>query len=139
MRLLGLDVGTKTIGLSVCDEDGKVATPVRTLPRHGGRRDLEALEKVREELGAEGYVLGLPLDLEGEEGDAARRVRALGDLLHKQADRPVHYFDERFSTAAAERLLIEADVRRARRKEVVNHVAATLILQGFLDREASTR
>jgi putative holliday junction resolvase len=136
MRLLGLDVGSKTIGLAVCDEDGVVATPVRTLSRQGGKRDLEAVAAVMQELGAAALVLGLPLDLSGEEGEAARRVRDLGAALAAHLGCPVHYWDERFSTAAAERALLEGNVRRKQRKLVVNHVAATLILQSFLDSAA---
>jgi putative Holliday junction resolvase len=78
-------------------------------------------------------VLGLPLDLSGKEGDAARRVRDLGAKLTAYLQRPVHYWDERFSTAAAERSLIEGNMRRKQRKQVINHVAAALILQSYLD------
>lgn len=136
MRLLGLDVGAKTIGVAVCDDDGIVATPLRTLPRHGGERDLQAVGAVVQETGAKALVVGLPLDLSGDEGDAARRVRALGEALAAHLACPVHYWDERFSTAAAERALLEGNVRRKRRKEVINHVAAALILQSFIESSA---
>jgi putative Holliday junction resolvase len=134
MRYLALDVGTKTIGLAASDEGGVVAMPLRTLERHGGRRDVEAVATALRETGAQGLVLGLPLDLDGQEGDSARRVRALGAGLMTQLGCPVHYWDERFSTAQAERALLEGNVSRRRRKQVVNHIAATLILQSFLDR-----
>jgi putative Holliday junction resolvase len=135
MRLLGLDVGSKTIGLAVCDEAQTVATPLRTLTRRGGTADLEAVGSVMTETGAEALVLGLPLDLSGDEGEAARRARSLGQALAGHLGCPVHYWDERFSTAEAERVLLQADVSRKKRRQVVNHLAATLILQGFLDRE----
>jgi putative holliday junction resolvase len=109
---------------------------VRTLSRQGGQRDLAAVAAVAQELGAGGLVLGLPLDLSGEEGEAARRVRDLGAALAAHLGCVVHYWDERFSTAAAERALLEGNVRRKQRKQLVNHVAATLILQSFLDSAA---
>ncbi len=133
MRLLGLDIGTRTIGVAVSDEGGVVATPLRTLERHGGRRDLEAVAAVVTETGAGGLLLGLPLALSGREGEAARRVRTLGAQLAQHLGCPVHYWDERFSTAAAERALLEGNLRRRARRQVVNHVAAALILQGYLD------
>ena len=133
MRLLGLDVGQKTIGIAVCDEDERVATPLKTLARRGGQADLEGVARLAEEQEIGGLVLGLPLDLNGREGDAARRVRALGAALSAQLSLSVHYWDERFSTAAAERALLEGDVRRRQRRQVVNHVAAALILQSFID------
>lgn len=136
MRLLGLDVGTKTIGVAVSDDGGVVATPLRTLARSGGKRDLEAVAALMGEMGAEALVIGLPLELSGREGDAALRSRTLGGKLAKALGCEVHYWDERFSTSEAERMLISADVKRRKRKQVINHVAASLILQGFLDRGA---
>ena len=137
MRLLGLDAGEKTIGVAVCDEEQMVATPLRTLPRHGGRKDVEAVAAVLAETGARALVMGLPLELSGREGDAARKARALGTLLARGLDDiEVHYWDERFSTVSAERVLIQADMSRKKRKKVVNHLAACIILQGYLDRGA---
>lgn len=133
MRLLGLDVGQKTIGVAVCDEEGRVATPLRTLGRRGGRADIEAVASVMTEMEATGLVLGLPRDLQGAEGPAALRARALGDALRTRLGCEVSYWDERFSTSEAERVLLMADVSRRRRKEVINHLAACIILQGFLD------
>ena len=139
MRLLGLDAGEKTIGVAVCDEEQLVATPLRTLPRHGGRKDVEAVAAVLAETGAGALVMGLPLELSGREGDAARRARALGTKLAAGLDDvAVHYWDERFSTVEAERVLIEADMSRKKRKKVVNHLAACIILQGYLDRSAGS-
>jgi len=135
MRLLGLDVGEKTIGGAVCDEEQAVATPMRTLERRGGKGDVAAVAAVLQETGAAGVVLGLPLELSGREGDAARRARILGDALGAGLEGvAIHYWDERFSTSEAERVLIEADMSRKKRKKVINHLAACIILQGFLDR-----
>ena len=135
MRLLGLDVGEKTIGVAVCDEEQAVATPMRTLERRGGKGGVAAVAAVLQETGAAGVVLGLPLELSGREGDAARRARILGDALGAGLEGvAIHYWDERFSTSEAERVLIEADMSRKKRKKVINHLAACIILQGFLDR-----
>lgn len=136
MRWLGLDVGEKTIGVAVSDDEEVVATPVRTLARRGGQVDLEAVADVLQELGGGGLVLGLPLDMEGGEGDAALRVRRLGERLEARLGCPVRYWDERFSTVQAERALLEGNMRRARRKRVIDQAAATIILQSFLDSAA---
>jgi putative Holliday junction resolvase len=133
VRWLGLDVGTKTIGIAVSDAEGVIATPLRTLARHGGTRDLETVAAVARETGAGGLVLGLPLDLAGKEGPSARRVRELGQGLAEHLDCPVRYWDERFSTAQAERALLEGDVKRERRKQLIDQIAAAVILQSFLD------
>ncbi len=133
MRLLGLDVGTKTIGVAVSDEGGVVATPLKTLSRHGGKRDVAAVRALMDETGATALIVGLPLELSGREGDAARRSRILGRQLAEQLGCEVDYWDERFTTTEAERLLIAADVRRSKRKKVIDQMAACLILQGYLD------
>jgi len=133
VRWLGLDVGTKTIGVALSDEEGVVAMPLRTLTRHGGQRDLDAVAGLLSETGAGALVVGLPLDLEGGEGDAARRARALGERLEAHLRCPVSYWDERFSTAQAERALLEGGVSRKRRRRVVDQLAATIILQSYLD------
>lgn len=134
MRIVGLDLGSKTIGVAVSDEEGIIALPLRTLSRRGGKADLNEVAKVLAETGSEMVVLGLPVQLDGKEGLAARRVRAFGTALAADGDRcTVEYWDERFSTTAAQRMLIEADLSRKKRKQVVDHVAASLILQGYLD------
>lgn len=99
---------------------------------------MERLLEVCAEVDAEGLVLGLPLELSGAEGPAARRVRQLGERVAARCGGAVRYWDERFTTVEAERLLITADVRRRRRRQVVDHVAAALILQGFLGRREAT-
>ncbi|PID37980.1 MAG: Holliday junction resolvase RuvX [Proteobacteria bacterium] len=132
-RLLGLDIGEKTIGLAVSDEGRVLASPLRTLARRGGKHDLRAVAEARDETGAEALVLGLPLGLDGLEGLSARRARRLGQALREHLGCPVHYQDERFTTVEAERVLREAELSRGARKAVVDQVAAVLILQGFLD------
>lgn len=136
MRLLGLDVGEKRIGLAICDEEGRVATPLRTLERRGGEADAHAIAEIVREVGAQGLVAGLPLTLEGREGAAARQARRFTDRVAAHLGFEARYVDERFSTAQAERVLIEADVRRNKRRRVVDALAASLILQAYLDGRA---
>ena len=135
MRALGLDVGSKTIGVAVSDELGLAAHPRTTLARRGTGADVEAVARMIAAEGAERVVVGLPLTLEGEEGPRARRVRVFIDALAARlgAAVPVETWDERFSTVAVERVLIEADLSRARRKQVIDKQAAAYILQGWLD------
>jgi putative holliday junction resolvase len=135
MRALGLDVGMKTIGVAVSDELGLAAHPVTTLARQGTVRDVARLVAMAAEREARAVVVGLPLELSGEEGRRVRRVRVLIDALRAALppDIPIHEWDERFSTAAVERFLIEADVSRQRRKQVIDKQAAAYILQGWLD------
>ncbi len=133
VRWLGLDIGSKTIGLAVSDEQGVVATPLKTLQRKDLKVDIEALSSVALEYNVKGFVIGLPLNLEGKETEASRRARTLGKQLLHQLGYPVHYWDERFSTVSAERALLEANLSRKKRKQAINHVAASLILQSFLD------
>ena len=133
MRVLALDLGSKTIGCAVSDAEALIATPLRTLTRRGGTRDREAVGDVVREVGAEMVVIGLPAELSGREGPAALRVRRFGDALSTELGMDVQYWDERFSTVAAERALLEADMSRKQRRQVVDHVAAALILQCFLD------
>jgi putative pre-16S rRNA nuclease len=133
VRWLGLDVGSRTIGLAICDEQEVVATPLRTLERRGGDADLEAVAAVMQETESTALLLGLPLEMSGAEGDAVLRVRRLGQRLTARLACPLEYWDERFSTVAAERALLEANVRRSKRRKVINHVAASLILQSFID------
>jgi putative Holliday junction resolvase len=139
MRALALDVGTRTIGLALSDPDGIVASAWETLPRRGEAADVAELI-VRITAREVGHVIvGLPLELDGREGHRARRVLRLAAVLRERLDaRPgapveVETWDERFSTAAAERALLEADVSRQRRKQKIDAVAAQLILQGWLD------
>jgi putative Holliday junction resolvase len=135
MRAVGLDVGSKTIGIAVSDELGIAAHPRETLPRAGTDADVASLLAVISEVEATAVVVGIPYELSGREGLRARRVRVLVDALRAALPPAVelHEWDERFSTAEAERVLIAGDVSRARRREVIDRQAAAVILQGWLD------
>lgn len=136
VRALSLDVGTKRIGVAVSDELGMAAHAVETFHRKGSRQDVEALAALVRQLDVTTIVVGLPLNMNGSEGPRAMSCRELGDALAQRTGVPVVYWDERLSTVAAERSLIEARVSRERRKEVIDQAAAVLILQGWLDSHA---
>lgn len=133
-RLLGLDLGTKTIGLALSDVGRSIATPLETLRRVKFGKDAEALLALAKKHGVGGLVLGLPLNMDGSEGPRAQATRAFVRNLAPLTDLPIAYWDERLSTAAVTRTLLEADASRARRAEVVDKMAAAYILQGALDR-----
>ncbi len=133
-RLVGVDLGAKTIGLAVSDVERRFASPLKTLPRGAFQRDAAALIAIFAEFEIAGVILGLPLDLEGRAGPRAQSTRAFARNLATRIDLPIATWDERFSTAAVTRSLIENDVSRARRAEVVDRMAAAYILQGALDR-----
>lgn len=132
MRVLGLDVGAKTIGVAVSDELGLCAHAVQTLARRGTRADVATVVQRAAAYKTRLVVVGLPYDCEGNEGHRASRVRVLGDAL-AQAGLEVAYQDESFSTVAAEEVLLAADLSRKRRKQVVDRLAAAVILQAWLD------
>ncbi|MBM3510305.1 MAG: Holliday junction resolvase RuvX [Alphaproteobacteria bacterium] len=132
-RLLGLDVGTKTIGIAVSDPAFKVATPRTTLKRTRLAADLEVLAAEIAATGAGGFVIGLPLNMDGSEGPRVQSVRAFARNLAAATGLPIAFWDERLSTAAVTRQMIDADLSRRRRAAVVDQAAATYILQGFLD------
>jgi len=136
VRVLGLDVGTKTIGVAVCDELAIAAHPVTTIARRGTDADVAQIVALAAEYAATVVVVGLPLELSGQVGRRARRVRILADALRDRFE--VHEWDERFSTVAAERVLIDAHVSRQRRKQVIDKQAAAYILQGWLDARGSS-
>jgi putative Holliday junction resolvase len=140
-RVVGIDLGSRRIGVAVSDGLGLTAQPHATIARHGGVRDLQAIAAVVAEMGAELVVLGLPLDPEGNEGTAARGARAFAERLRGALAVPVEMIDESFSTVEAEAVLLEADLSRARRKQVVDRLAAAVILQRWLDQKkvAATR
>jgi putative Holliday junction resolvase len=133
-RVIGIDVGSKTLGLALSDATRKIASALVTLRRSRLAEDLRQLLELAARHEAGGFVVGLPLNLDGSEGPRAQATRAFVRNLAKATPLPAVYWDERLTTVAAERTLIEADVSRRRRAEVVDKVAATLILQGALDR-----
>ncbi|RUS60621.1 Holliday junction resolvase RuvX [Pseudorhodobacter sp. E13] len=134
--LAGLDFGDKTIGVAISDRLRGVATPVLTIRRVKFTLDAEALIKLLTEREVAGMVLGLPRNMDGSEGPRAQATRAFARNLARLTPLPLVFWDERLSTVAAERALIEADTSRKRRKELIDHVAAGYILQGALDRLA---
>lgn len=133
MRTMGLDVGTKTVGVALSDELGLTAQGDQVLRRVGLQKDVAALVALARERDVERYVVGLPLNMDGSEGPRAEATRRFGDALAKASGLPVDYQDERLTTVAAERALLEADLSRERRKRVIDQVAATLILQAWLE------
>lgn len=132
MRIAALDVGKARIGVAISDELGITAQPLGVVRRVGGQTDLRALRDLLAPYEPERVVVGLPLGMSGAEGSQAARVRAFGDRVGAHLGLPVEYWDERLTTVAAERALLEADVSRRRRREVVDKVAASLILQSYL-------
>lgn len=133
-RLLGLDVGSKTIGMALSDVTRSIATPYHTVRRTKFTEDVKAIEAAIEEHDIGGIVIGLPLNLDGSEGPRAQSTRAFARNLAARIAVPIVFWDERLSTAAVERHLIEADASRKRRAEVIDRMAAAYILQGALDR-----
>jgi putative Holliday junction resolvase len=132
-RLMGLDVGEKTIGLAISDSDFRVATPVDTIRRTKFAADAARLAQLIGERGVGGLIIGLPINMDGSEGPRCQSVRQFGANLLKRLDLPVAFWDERLSTAAVTRAMLEMDVSRARRAQAVDKMAAAYILQGALD------
>ncbi|WP_371056553.1 Holliday junction resolvase RuvX [Rhodosalinus sp. K401] len=130
----GLDLGEKTLGVAVSDRGLAVATPLRTIRRSKFTADAVSLFSILDEREIGGIVLGLPRNMDGSEGPRAQSTRAFARNLARLRDSPIVFWDERLSTVAAERALLEADATRKRRAEVIDHVAASYILQGALDR-----
>src|SRR5471030_3517906 len=137
--LIGLDLGTKTIGVAVCDPDRRLATGVTTIARTNFTADAARILALTAERSAAGFVLGLPVNMDGSEGPRAQSTRAFARNFAKLTELPIALWDERLSTAAVERGLIEADMRRNKRKEVIDQHAAAYILQGALDRLATLK
>ncbi|MET0220557.1 MAG: Holliday junction resolvase RuvX, partial [Tardiphaga sp.] len=132
--LVGLDLGTKTIGVAVSNPDRRLATGVETLQRKAFKADAARLLALAAERKTVGFVLGLPINMDGSEGPRAQSTRAFARNFSQLTDLPIGLWDERLSTAAVERELIGMDVSRARRAEVIDEHAAIFILQGALDR-----
>jgi putative Holliday junction resolvase len=133
-RLLGFDLGEKTIGLALSDTLRSIATPMETLPRGKFSNDAVKIEKIIAEHGVGGLVVGLPLNMDGSDGPSAQSARAFARNFATRSNLPIVMQDERLSTAAVTRTLIDADASRKRRSEVVDKMAAAYILQGALDR-----
>ncbi len=132
--LAGLDYGEKTIGVAVSDALRQVASPLETIRRKKFSADAARLQEIIAARAIGGLVLGLPRNMDGSEGPRCQSTRAFARNLARLIDLPITFWDERLSTVAAERALLEADTSRARRAEVIDHVAAGVILQGALDR-----
>jgi putative Holliday junction resolvase len=133
MRLMGLDVGDKRIGIALSDEGALIASPRETLERSGNRKDIRyMLDLARREEVSE-IVVGMPFSLDGSLGPQAHKVERFVEALKAETDIRVTTWDERLSTVSAERALLEGDVSRAKRKKTIDRVAAALILQGYLD------
>lgn len=135
MRALGLDVGSKTVGVAIVDEAGISAHPLTTIVRSGTARDVAAIATLVAKHGITDVVIGMPFDLSGRVGHRARRVQHFAAALRADVPTEVKFSeqDERFTTAQAQRILIAADVSRSKRKQVIDQQAATLILQTWLE------
>jgi putative holliday junction resolvase len=133
MRFLGLDVGDKRIGIAISDDGALIASPRETLERKGNRKDIaHLLELARREEVSE-ILVGMPWNLDGSSGPQAEKVGRFVDALRAETEIPITLWDERLSTVGAERALLEADLSRAKRRGIVDRVAAALILQSYLD------
>ena len=137
--LIGLDLGSKTIGVAASDPDRRVAAPVETISRQRFNLDARRILDLAAERRAAGLVLGLPINMNGSEGPRAQATRTFARNLARLTELPIALWDERLSTAAVERALIAADASRAKRKNVINQHAAAYILQGALDRLSRER
>ena len=134
MRKIGLDVGDVRIGVAVSDMLGMIANPYETYTRKNIEEDIKHFQSILTEQNADTFVVGLPLNMDGTEGDRVVKTREFVDALKEKIDAKFVYQDERLTTVQAEKMLISADVRRDKRKKVVDKVASCIILQAYLDR-----
>jgi putative Holliday junction resolvase len=139
MRIMALDIGDKTIGVACSDEGLILASPVETIQRRGPKADSMRVDTLVKEKGVSRVIAGLPLTLGGESGRQSAKVNEFVEVLRRRLRVPIEMRDERLTTREAERTLIEADLSRARRKEVIDQMAAVLILQTYLDALAYAR
>jgi putative Holliday junction resolvase len=139
LRVLGVDLGSVRIGIALSDAGGLLASPHAVIASEGKRRDVERIGELVASTGAELVVVGMPTTLRGEQGIAAQEVEGVVRALSEHLDVPVTTWDERMTTAAAERALLEAGKRREARREVRDKIAAALMLQSYLDAERSSR
>lgn len=133
MRILGLDIGDRTIGVAISDPLGYTAQGVTTIRRKNEDKDIEELAKLCKEYNVETIVSGLPKNMNGTVGPQSEKVLAFCEILKRKIDIPVKMWDERLTTVAAEKAMLEADLSRAKRKKIIDKMAATYILQGYLD------
>ena len=136
-RLVGLDVGDATIGVAVADELGLTAQPLSVIRRRALRDDLRHLAEVLVDYSPDRFIVGLPLNMNGTSGPQAQKTQEFADALGRHFGLPVSTWDERWSTRAVTRTLIDAGVRRSKRRRVVDKMAAAFILQGYLDSQSS--
>lgn len=133
MRVLGLDVGDKTVGVAISDELGWTAQALKVIQRKSLNQDIERIKEVLNEYQVDEIVIGLPKNMNGKEGEQAKKVREFLGKLRTKVNLPMRTWDERLTTATAERTLLEGDLSRAKRKRIIDKVAAQVILQGYLD------
>jgi len=136
MRILGIDVGERTLGLALSDPEGILASALQTIRRTSESKDLETLAAVIAGREVGEMVVGLPLNMNGTRGPQADKALAFAEVLRQRFHLPVHLWDERLSTVAAERAMLEADLSRRKRKRAIDRVAAAFFLQGFLEARA---
>ena len=142
MRIMGLDYGSKTVGVAVCDPLGITAQAVETITRKDEnklRQTLARIEALAKEYGVEKFVLGYPKNMNNTLGERVEKTLAFKEMLERRTNLPVVMWDERLTTNAAEQILIESGVRRENRKSVIDKIAAVLILQGYLDYLSNSR
>lgn len=136
-RILGVDFGNRRIGIAVSDSAAEIAFPLETIEERGVKAAAGRIATLCQEQGVSELVVGLPLNMDGSEGDMAAEARAFGERLTRRGNRPVHMWDERLTTAAIEKSLIAADMSRRKRRAVRDKLAAQQILQSFLDTRRS--
>ncbi|GAA0085479.1 Holliday junction resolvase RuvX [Clostridium sp. MB05] len=134
MRILGLDVGSKTIGVAISDPLGWTAQGITTIRRTKKEQDIEEIKKLCKEYSVETIVIGLPKNMNGTIGESGERVLELSEVIKESTGIKVEMWDERLTTVAAHKAMLEADLSRGKRKKIVDKIAATYILQGYLDR-----
>ncbi len=133
MRILGLDIGSKRIGVAISDGLGITAQGLETISSKGHKADIESINKLAVKNGASKIVVGVPLNMDGSDSEQTLKVKEFASQLSERVDARVELWDERMSTMAAERVLLEADMSRGKRKKVIDKVAAVIILQSYLD------
>lgn len=139
MRILGLDIGQKTIGIAISDPLGYTAQGITTIRRKSKAEDIKELNKICQEYSVEKIVIGLPKNMNNTIGFAGEKILEFSEIIKNQVCSDIEMWDERLTTVAAHRVMLEADMSRAKRKKIVDKIAATYILQGFLDRMSNLK